>query len=606
MTEQELNNLLDQGEGLRIEFKESQIAMPSTLFETVSSFLNKDGGTILLGVNDQGRITGIDPNRIEQIIKDIVTSSNNPDVLNPPFTLNPIKFDRSELSLLYINIPASSQVHKCRNDVYDRENDIDLRITDNVRLNEIYFRKRQSFTESKIYPALRYEDFNERVFEKVRKLIKSRKPDHLWLKEDNLSLLRSANFYRRDYQSGDEGYTLAAAIVFGKDNVIQSILPAYKIDVLVRREDIDRWDDRFTSRTNLIDAYDDVMTFVVKHLKDQFYLEGDQRRDLRTIIFREVVANIIVHREYTNASPTQFIIYKDRVEVTNPNKAQFHGPLTLDSFSPFSKNPIIAKFFTELGRVDEIGSGLRNVNKYLPHYSGGARPVFIEDDIFKTILPLVSNKLQPKLQLLLNYFGIAKEHLSSNSLNVLNYLDIEPQIAKHFEDDPSFLFHLISRYIQNGKKLDSLELLNPKEFRLFETWTKLNFEVITLHPQIESGGRQEEVGYKSDKSNVLKMKNFKAIPSVEGISSLQKGYKLPGKRLGIFLKILLYASSTQTVDQLCSFMEYKSLPQFKSRYLLLLLKLNLIQYTIPDKPTSPDQKYVLTEKGKLFLGGFDI
>ena len=59
-----------------------------------------------------------------------------------------------------------------------------------------------------------------------------------------------------------------------------------------------------------------------------------------------------------------------------------------ENFSPFPKNPTIAKFFKEIGWVDELGSGVRNIYKYNKIYSG-AEPTFIEGDVFKTIIPLV-------------------------------------------------------------------------------------------------------------------------------------------------------------------------------------------------------------------------
>ena len=53
----------------------------------------------------------------------------------------------------------------------------------------------------------------------------------------------------------------------------------------------------------------------------------------------------------------------------------------------YPKNPAIAKFFREIGLADELGSGVKNVNKYLKIYSGG-EPEFVEGDIFKQILPI--------------------------------------------------------------------------------------------------------------------------------------------------------------------------------------------------------------------------
>ena len=54
------------------------------------------------------------------------------------------------------------------------------------------------------------------------------------------------------------------------------------------------------------------------------------------------------------------------------------------------KNPIINNFFKEIGWVDELGSGVRNIYKSNKIYSG-ADPVFIEEDVFKTTILLVTN-----------------------------------------------------------------------------------------------------------------------------------------------------------------------------------------------------------------------
>jgi ATP-dependent DNA helicase RecG len=44
----------------------------------------------------------------------------------------------------------------------------------------------------------------------------------------------------------------------------------------------------------------------------------------------------------------------------------------------------------QMGRGEELGSGVLNVNKYLPFYTKGAKPRFVEGDPFVTIIPLPS------------------------------------------------------------------------------------------------------------------------------------------------------------------------------------------------------------------------
>ena len=43
--------------------------------------------------------------------------------------------------------------------------------------------------------------------------------------------------------------------------------------------------------------------------------------------------------------------------------------------------------FREIGLADELGSGMRNTNKYTKLYSGGT-PSFIEDDVFRISIPI--------------------------------------------------------------------------------------------------------------------------------------------------------------------------------------------------------------------------
>ena len=124
-------------------------------------------------------------------------------------------------------------------------------------------------------------------------------------------------------------------------------------------------------------------------MNDPFHLEGDARISLREKIFRELVSNIIAHREYADARPATIMIYKDRVEFKNPNHANGKGPINPNSFVPRPKNPVISRFMIQLGRAEELGSGITNVTKYLPFYTKGGEAIFIEDSMFTTVIPLI-------------------------------------------------------------------------------------------------------------------------------------------------------------------------------------------------------------------------
>ncbi|WP_331682760.1 RNA-binding domain-containing protein [Blautia sp.] len=87
MTETELLNLIHGGENVCVEFKKSTNAITKDVYDTVCAFSNRNGGTIVLGVKDNGEILGLSPDAVEQIKKDFVTSVNNGLKINPPLYL---------------------------------------------------------------------------------------------------------------------------------------------------------------------------------------------------------------------------------------------------------------------------------------------------------------------------------------------------------------------------------------------------------------------------------------------------------------------------------------------------------------------------------------
>ena len=81
----QIKEFLEEGEGLNLEFKKATNKLPDNLFETVCAFLNTDGGFILLGVDDDGTVLGVNPNSVEQMKANFASLSNNPEKINTPY-----------------------------------------------------------------------------------------------------------------------------------------------------------------------------------------------------------------------------------------------------------------------------------------------------------------------------------------------------------------------------------------------------------------------------------------------------------------------------------------------------------------------------------------
>lgn len=196
--------------------------------------------------------------------------------------------------------------------------------------------------------------------------------------------------------------------------MILSTVPHHRTDLILRKVDLDRYDDRDLVRTNLIDSYDRIIAFVQKHLPDPFHLEGIERMSLRDTIFREVASNLLIHREYTNAFPAKLIIEYGQVRTENANIPHGFGLLNPQTLRPFPKNPIIGAFFREIHRADELGSGTRKLMKYGKIY-GSADPEMIEGDIFETIIKVpeyTSASISSTEEVVINTDGSIYTHIS--------------------------------------------------------------------------------------------------------------------------------------------------------------------------------------------------
>lgn len=200
-------------------------------------------------------------------------------------------------------------------------------------------------------------------------------------------MLRASRLWSRNAETGEEGFTLAAVLLAGSDDLIFDVLPAYRTEALLRRNDTDRYDDRETVQTNLIDSYDQLVAFGEKWLPDAFALDGTQRVSARGVIVRELVSNTLMHREYSSPYMAKFEIGRGYVATRNASRSTYAHPVTLDNFDPTPKNPVIANFFAQIGRSERLGSGTRKLYKYSWLYTG-QDPKLSDGDFFDAWVPV--------------------------------------------------------------------------------------------------------------------------------------------------------------------------------------------------------------------------
>ena len=394
MEQERFKEILEIGETIRVEFKRCGNGIESDTYETVCSFLNRFGGDIFLGVTDSGRVVGVPENSVSSMIKNFISCVSNSDLITPTVYLEPRPLLYEGKTVIHIHVNPSAEVHSYKKEIFDRVDDADVHVTSTSQIAMMYIRKQSIFTERKVFPYIKVEDLRLDLLPTIRQMAaNSANGRHIWQKTDDMELLRSAGLFGTNHETGKHGLNLAAVLLLGRDDVIKDVAPAYETDALLRRINIDRYDDREIVCTNLVESYDLLMEFAQKHLPDPFYLENEQRISLRGVICREMVSNILIHREFSSSYPAKFVIENNRIYTENANRASWSGEITLENFEPNPKNPIIASFFRNIGLADKLGSGVRNIFKYAKYYQGG-HPHFFEQDVFRTSVEFESETIK--------------------------------------------------------------------------------------------------------------------------------------------------------------------------------------------------------------------
>lgn len=399
LNEQQVQHLIARGEDCDMEFKACTRRLDKDICASVCAFLNRSGGTLLLGVSRNGSIRGIAPEAVEEIRTAFAAAVSDPRQLMPPVHLCAEPVTVKSRTLLVIRVPESARVHHCHGRIYDRSEAGNTDVTDHTDLvAQLYLRKQSDFTENRVFTRVQPRDLRADLIERCRRHVRINHKQHPWAAMDDTQLLKSARLLQLDRESGQRGVTLAGILLFGPDELILQVCPQHRTDCLLRKVNVERCDDRDLIRTNLLDSYTRILAFVRKHLPDPFCLEGVERCSLRDRLAHELASNLLIHREYSSGVPARLIIEYGRISTWNASRSHSFGPLDPATTVPAPKNPVIASVFRELDLAAGRGRGLRTLWRYGKKY-GGCDPQLQEGDVFHACLsvPEFSPRFSPKL-----------------------------------------------------------------------------------------------------------------------------------------------------------------------------------------------------------------
>lgn len=246
---------LDWAEDEELEFKTARGGLPESLWETYSAMANTHGGVILLGVEDNGHISGVaDPSRMKKAFWDTINNRGKVSAnLLSDGDVSEVLHEQA--TILAIRVPWASRYQRPvflkqnpLTGTYRRNFEGDYHCTEQ-EVGRMLSDRAVEPADSRILDKFGLDDLDRLSLQQYRQRFASFKPTHPWLSLDDIGLLARLGGWRRERQSGREGLTVAALLMFGTDEAIREGVSQYHVDYREKLS-IDseiRWTDRLTT-----------------------------------------------------------------------------------------------------------------------------------------------------------------------------------------------------------------------------------------------------------------------------------------------------------------------------------------------------------------------
>ena len=336
---------IPKAESKTVEFKKS---FNQDTIESLVAFANADGGSVYVGVRDDGKVLGVQlANESETAWVNEIKSKTAPAIV--PETDRLIVGGKSVVRLYIAPLPVKPTSVQGRYYIRKGKANHLMSISE---LSDMYLRSMSSS-----WDALPSEHSLEDVsLEKVAAFAKRMNPDS---PDDPMRVLRKLSLIR------DGHPTNACYLAFAKSDVPATLFQAgrFKGDSVII--------DSKTFKFDLFGELDNAMEFVHKHLMNGIVITGKPQHDIKhdypEEAIREIVLNMLVHRDYLDHGGVSIIkIFDDRMEFTNPGGLS--GGLTVadllaDRYATKARNPEIAELFRCAGLTERYGSGIKRIIK---------------------------------------------------------------------------------------------------------------------------------------------------------------------------------------------------------------------------------------------------
>lgn len=361
MNQPDLQGILAQGESMTVEFKSDQGPLSDTdLVETAVCLANGQGGTLLIGVEDDGRVTGLHPRHRTHpsaLAAFVANRTVPPVAVEAEFMHLP----EGAVAVLHVSAarqPVSTSDGRLLVRYLDAHGRPGCRPLYAYELTNWLAERGQADATALVVPHAAWEDLDPVEFARLRRMAQETPGDSALLSLSNEELARALSLVRSE--DGRLVPTVAGLLLVGKEAALREHIPAHEVafqvlqgtDVAVnefRRWPLLRVQEWLLEAVGVRNEEQELMVGSVRI--------GVPRYDRQGI--REAVNNALIHRDYTRLGAIHVQLHDDHVRVSNPGGFVVGvRPDRLLAADPHPRNPLLADAFKRVGLVERTGRGV--------------------------------------------------------------------------------------------------------------------------------------------------------------------------------------------------------------------------------------------------------
>ncbi len=330
----------------------------------VCAFANAEGGTLVIGRNDQGEVVGL--KNAAKLLEDLPNKVR--DVLGVVVDVNL----RTEAGRNYLEIvvPAYANPISYKGEYCYRSGSTTQTLK-GAALDRFLLRKQGRHWDGLPVPHVAVADLDAKALAQFRKqALKSGRLSGETLQEPDAQLLDKLHL-------SEGSYLKRAAVLLFHPDAERFVTGAYlKMGYFENNVDL-RYQDEVHG--DLFTQVSQTMVLLqAKYLKAWISYEGLQRSETFAVpdaALREALLNAVVHKDYAVAAPIQISVYPDKLMIWNPGQLPPDWTLEklLGKHASLPFNPDLANAFFRAGLIESWGRGMERIQRAC-HQAGVPTP----------------------------------------------------------------------------------------------------------------------------------------------------------------------------------------------------------------------------------------